>query len=402
MISYGKQVYSGSIEVQYGVTGSLLGTASRAINATNAVSASVIPIVAGENIFINRVNDTYEISSSAVIDTGSFLVSASIDNYSLKLFNGSGSTLTTELPQPLDNGAVFSFTSSMNWIIEHNLDQTYPQVEVYEASTNSQVKPNEIISIDNNTVEVQFTVPVEGYANVSRAGNYIISTSGSVNPSGVVKILAGDNIRVSPSTGTGDVIVSFSGSAELADTAVTASYAVTASHLLGYIDPFPYTGSAGISGSLNVDGNTSTTFISFDSLSSANLKASGEIVMFGTGTGLDAGYIYYLSSTGAWVKSNADIASTGTQLLAIALGTSVSDGMLLKGNARFSGIGNYDRGTIGNPIYLSIMPGEFDLSPPSGIEDVTRVIGYTINPTQGIIYFNPSNTWTVPTDGYTV
>lgn len=383
MISYGKQVYSGSIEVQYGVTGSLLGTASNAITATNAISASVIPIVAGENIFINRVGNTYQISSSAAVDTGSFvqnsqtssfvninqtgsfLVSASIDEYTLTLHDASGSTLVTELPQPLDNGAVFSFASSDTWTIGHNLDQLYPQVEVYEASTNSQVRPNQIISIDENTVEVQFTVPVEGYANVSRAGNYIISTSGSVNAAGVSKIIAGDNIGIFPSTGTGDVTISFSGS----------------------VVP------------INLP---DIQTISFDSLSSANMQGSGEVVYFGTSPGLNPGFIYYLSSTGQWELSNADIASTGTQLLAVALGTEVSDGMLLKGNARFMGVARYDMGTTGQPLYLNILPGEFQTTAPSGLEDVTRIIGYTVDSSIGLIYFNPSSTWTIPSDAYTV
>jgi len=62
-----------------------------------------------------------------------------------------------------------------------------------------------------------------------------------------------------------------------ADTAITASYALTASYLDSTIDPFPYTGSAQITGSLNVIGSTTFTGSvsgEVNALSIASLTAS--------------------------------------------------------------------------------------------------------------------------------
>ena len=54
--------------------------------------------------------------------------------------------------------------------------------------------------------------------------------------------------------------------ADFADAALSSSYALTASYLDNYIPPFPYTGSALITGSLGVTGSLSTIFTTGDGL----------------------------------------------------------------------------------------------------------------------------------------
>ena len=66
----------------------------------------------------------------------------------------------------------------------------------------------------------------------------------------------------------------------------------------------------------------------------SNNTGGGESVTFGTEDGTDtltAGKLMYLNSSGVWKYADASAASTSTNLLAIALGTAVSDGLLIRG-----------------------------------------------------------------------
>jgi hypothetical protein len=117
-------------------------------------------------------------------------------------------------------------------------------------------------------------------------------------------------------------------------------------------------------------------------------------VYFGAGT-LTAGDVYSLRDSGGtptWVSADANGASyTYQNLLAIAIGTSASDGMLLRGfyrnSSKFGLIG-----TIGAPVYLSNTAGALSNSAPTGTTNV-RIVGYMIDDTNFVLYFNPDNTW---------
>jgi hypothetical protein len=117
------------------------------------------------------------------------------------------------------------------------------------------------------TASFSLNVPVTAsYANNANSASYALSSSFATTAS----YLSG---YVSPFPFTGSAIISGSltvtGSANLpnitgslqgtASYAVTASNAVTASYLSGYVSPFPFTGSAIISGSLAVTGSLTIT-----------------------------------------------------------------------------------------------------------------------------------------------
>jgi hypothetical protein len=107
---------------------------------------------------------------------------------------------------------------------------------------------------------------------------------------------------------------------------------------------------------------------------------------------LTAGNIYYLSSTGTWTLANATTAGVANQnILGIALGTNVSDGILLKGT--YSNVG-YTAYTTGVPLFLSTTNGQFTNAYPSATGNVARVIGYSLDSISSKqIYFNPDTTW---------
>ena len=120
----------------------------------------------------------------------------------------------------------------------------------------------------------------------------------------------------------------------------------------------------------------------------------GDIVTFGTEDSSDtlaAGRLMYLHTDGKWKYCDADaVATGGTQLLGIALGTAVSDGLLIRG---FFKLNSYVEGTWneGLPCYVSEATGEIDFSAPSASGDFVRVVGDGTD-TSGVIFFNPSAT----------
>jgi hypothetical protein len=120
----------------------------------------------------------------------------------------------------------------------------------------------------------------------------------------------------------------------------------------------------------------------------SSVSGYGDIVTFGGGS-LTAGNLYYLDSLGGWSVTDANSTSSSTGMLAFALGTSASDGMLVRGYIRNSGFTT----NTGNIVYVSTTAGEVTTTAPSGSGDIVRIIGYSIDGTNEIIYFNPDNTW---------
>jgi hypothetical protein len=111
-------------------------------------------------------------------------------------------------------------------------------------------------------------------------------------------------------------------------------------------------------------------------------------VTFGSGS-LTAGKVYYYRSDGSWDLTDADTASTSNGMLGVALGATVSNGLVVRGyvkNALYTG-------ATGAILYLSTTPGEVTSTQPSGSSDIVRVIGYQISADDDIIYFNPSQDW---------
>ena len=131
-------------------------------------------------------------------------------------------------------------------------------------------------------------------------------------------------------------------------------------------------------------------------LGSSNV--AGEIVYIGATT-VTAGNVYQLSEpsggTSAWLQTDADSEGTSKGMLAIALGSGASNsvGMLVRGFARFTSVFSLTGGTMGNPIYLSTTAGAITMTAPSGTGDIVRIIGYLVDDTTEVIYFNPDNTY---------
>jgi hypothetical protein len=137
--------------------------------------------------------------------------------------------------------------------------------------------------------------------------------------------------------------------------------------------------------------------------STSGETGGGDVVYFGNiesgGGALTPGDIYYLryaNNQSEWIKANADAdaaAAASKNLLGVALGTAVSDGILLRGIVTLEGhVG--DENNIGQPVFLSNTAGGVILTAATDTGDIIRAIGYVVNHgTNCEIYFNPSNTF---------
>ena len=131
----------------------------------------------------------------------------------------------------------------------------------------------------------------------------------------------------------------------------------------------------------------------------ANLSAGsgvGEIVTFGTEDGsevLVAGRLFYLNASGVWKYADANAEISTKSLMGIALGTAVSDGLLVKGYFNMS---TYLDGSHvkGSPCFVSAnaTKGQITFTAPTAAGDYVRVLGYGTD-TANVIWFSPSGDW---------
>ena len=122
----------------------------------------------------------------------------------------------------------------------------------------------------------------------------------------------------------------------------------------------------------------------------SNDQGGGEVVQFGSATGLSAGALYYLDGNGTWIVADSDSVASGERLVGIALGGSAASGLLVKGY--FDAHSKMSNFVSGKAVYISNSAGFMDTVAPSGVGDIIRVVGYCTD-TPNVIRFSPDGTW---------
>ena len=127
------------------------------------------------------------------------------------------------------------------------------------------------------------------------------------------------------------------------------------------------------------------THIEYNHSSSSSGQANGNTIKIGT-TSVTAGLIYCLNTNSTW-SAVANTSSNSKKLLAVATGTSSSNGMLLQGIITKPSHGF----SVGAPLYIGTSAGGLQTSAPSATNSYARVVGYAVDTNN--IYFCPDNTW---------
>jgi hypothetical protein len=359
----------------------------------SAFTTSGIVKTGGGYLEIDRVSCEYPApltvtGAGSVTVTNSKLGVVTVNNASATV-NIRGNTLlvtpTCTLGTMLiDGGVVYSLTDTTGAVFSgpNSVVLVKDAMLLTPSSTNARMtlSTGSFVSIQNTTYDKTNSVLGTSLNNTSNFQ--------AINADAIT----GSFARITSITGSLFGTASWSRNASTASIATTASFTQTGSYL---INP-------SISGSTT--GVSTVRYNTLTGSSTAVLPAntvSGEIVTFGSGTGFTPGMVYFLSSSYQWALASCNSETTSTNLLAIATGTTPQQGMLLKGTARFTSIGNYSSGSVGSPMYISTS-GSFTNTAPSGVNTVVRVIGHTLSTSDRILYFNPDNYWRVPSSEYSL
>jgi hypothetical protein len=203
----------------YSITGSLYGTSSFAVTASYALNVPQF-------------------------DTGSLLITASVNNATITFTKGNNSTFpvtvnnvasasyaTNALSSSYAATASFistlyssnytqSFTNQSTWTVIHNLDTRYVLVQTYDTNFDEMI-PQNIDLTDDNTVTITFPTLESGTA--------VVTVGGALQNSGAISSSYALNATSASYALTASY---FSGSITNAVNAISASYALTASYAL--------------------------------------------------------------------------------------------------------------------------------------------------------------------------
>lgn len=197
-------------------------------------------IISGSSITIGLPDDV-EISGSLIV-SGSLTGSTALFDY----IQVTGSQVINDLTASyamyaetlaINSGGVFEVAvPSTTWIVKHNLFTKYPIVTVWDGTTNKIVEPSEVTSIDYHTTQIDFTVPVSGWVNISRAGHVV---SGSLlwenlveGPSGS-QVIVSDTLGVTGSFSVTGSVVDFTGVTAISGSMFSGSFEGDGSRLTG-------------------------------------------------------------------------------------------------------------------------------------------------------------------------
>ncbi len=250
--------------------------------------------------------------------------------------NGNQVTMSLDLSSLLATFTSQSFTVASNtWIFNHNLNERYPLVTIYD-STNEVVIPQDIIANSANQLQINFSAPTTGYA-VAGAGPftgltrypitfYSASTlqtsdlrSLVITGSGVTSTVNGNEVTMSFSGGGGSanpggsnttIQFNYNGNALSGSNNFTFISQSNLVYLTGSLNvssgSFTLSGSGFITGALNVSGsifaNTGSNHIGFIGTSSWARNV---------GPGAQ-NFIAYFSASNSTINSNGIFVQFGT------------------------------------------------------------------------------------------
>lgn len=213
-IKTGPVLLTGSLNVSSGITGSLLGTSSYAVNALTSSLATTNLYTASVNsnkvTFTKGDGTTFDLTvatgSGTNIVSASFATTASFLNGSVVSASyADTASFASSFP---DQGFQFTqATGSFTWTVNHNLNTFTPLVDVYD-STYNQLIPASVSSISSNTTEITFSTAQAGFAIISKGSGISseIAISASFATTASYAASVGINFVQSSPTGTWTIV----------------------------------------------------------------------------------------------------------------------------------------------------------------------------------------------------
>jgi hypothetical protein len=308
-----------SMSASYALNATSASFATNALTASYVANASSFPftgsaIITGSLVVTGSVNSTLGF-------TGSLLGTATTASYALQAVSASYATFaTTASSAP---GYTVSFTQSVaaaTWSFVHNMNTRYPIVQVY-GSDYKQIIPNDIIGVDVNTAEIRFDYATTGYVIMSNGGGLYVTGSTSllnqtsaattwsfthnlnskyvnfevydsndyvIIPAGIRAIDVNTAELHFAGATAGKAVANFSG-INGAPNATTASYALTSEWIGLNGNPISASSSTAVSSSTSVVSSTATgsyyaAFFDYAATSGSNSRAGTVMSVWNAGT----------------------------------------------------------------------------------------------------------------------
>jgi len=230
-------------------------------------------------------------------------------------------------------------------------------------------------------------------------------------------VVSGSDATLNTLTVSNGITGSLFGTASYATQAVSASYAPSAGGVA-----FPFTGSAIITGSLNVIGNTAITGSLVAGYNPTPLEGTikdgvtsvlgslndwnsnyyqGDVLYSETAGGtITFGQLCYRTQNETWELADATAANSAAafNMLGICVKSSTSTNptsILINGFVETATYATIVKS--GEPLYMSITPGSMTKTAPTTVGNAVRIIGHTFwdsnTNSKIIIRFNPENSW---------
>jgi len=269
-------------------------------------------------------------------------------------------------------------------------------------------------AFENQALDISHdTDPALG-GNLDVSGNQIVSSSNGnivINPDGTGNVALGNfTFDVDQDlTGKNDFVLTYDDvsrtiSLEAASGGVDTSGTPVADQVAVFTDADTIEGDTGFT----YDGTTNVLNVDNIEAKSVRVRSQGTSVLTGAGkfdigsrvtydinpsVATATGDIHVLKGS-LWSLADADNVGNSKGLLAVAASTQASKGMVLQGVVRLDDNAGFSSATAGTVLYLSDTDGHAMSTTTSlGSGDVVRVIGYVLDGTNGIIYFDPSKDW---------
>lgn len=116
-----------------------------------------------------------------------------------------------------------------------------------------------------------------------------------------------------------------------------------------------------------------------------------------TSASITAGNLVNMTGAGAANVGAQSATASATGMLFMATDAANSNELLIEGVVKVSSTTTTSlmatNAKVGTPLYMSTTAGAVQTAAPSTSGDIVRVVGYVMNATDRVIYFNPSVDW---------
>lgn len=348
-------------------TGNVIGVRSNA----NAYIDGNVTLQEGTNVTLSQVGSTITINSSGgggggsndfgiIASTGEADIVAQIGNDTLNIEKSGGITIGN------DNATTTMTLGTDSAVLTYRtlFDPVATQVGTNQTDIAALQAATHVNSF--NTLTGDVTISGGSGITLTPSGNDIeivsTATSTTINNNAAGRIITGSN--------TADTLNAESTLSWVSNTLLVAGDAV----LTGDITA--------------VEANVGTINYSKQitiQTPSSTFPAQGELSPI-AGTGLTAGVLYYLNSSGVWTIADATTEASCKNMLGVAISATE---VMIRGHLSYTAYAGF---SDGEPLYVKpSSTGDITNIVPSVSGHIVRKIGFSLDGSVRSIYFNPSN-----------